>query len=126
MEEKDIINEEVSEIVPEIPETLYTITLADGTTLENLRLNGNNYISKDEVDPDIFTDNCSPLTISDGENAETHAHAECVACREDKIEGGWWIVFRDIPQKELEERELKQIIEDHEAVLALILGGGEI
>ena len=124
MEEKNIIT--IEEVIEVIPETLYIITLADGTTHENLRLNGNNYISDTEIDPNIFVNNCSPMTISDGESAETHAHAECVACREDKVEGGWWMVFRDIPQKELEEREREQRLEDLEAVLAEILGGGEI
>jgi hypothetical protein len=124
MEEKDIINEEVSEIVPEIPETLYTITLADGTPLENLRLNGNNYISETEVDPDIFTDNCSPLIISDGENEETHEHSEFI--QQMPFEGKFWLAFRDISKKELEERDREQRLEDLEAVMAEILGGGEI
>ena len=33
---------------------IYKITLADGTVIDNLTLNGNNYISKEVVDPSIF------------------------------------------------------------------------
>lgn len=51
----------------------YAITLADGTILDNLKLNGNNFISNTAIDADIFNENCSPVIISDGANSETHA-----------------------------------------------------
>lgn len=35
-------------------EKIYTITLADGTSIENLRLNGNNYISTEPINAAIF------------------------------------------------------------------------
>ena len=46
----------------------YKITLADGTELSNLTMNGNNFISEATIDPGIFQSNCSPVVISDGEH----------------------------------------------------------
>ena len=43
----------------------YTITLNDGTKIENLRLNGNNFISAAPVTKNMFDGNCSEVTISD-------------------------------------------------------------
>lgn len=45
---------------------MYTITLADGTKLENLELNGNNFVSKTAIDESIFTSkNLKRVTIVD-------------------------------------------------------------
>ena len=35
-------------------EEMYTITLSDGSTIEHLRLNGNNFISRIEVTEEDF------------------------------------------------------------------------
>ena len=46
---------------------MYTIKLSDGTTLTNLELNGNNFIS-DTIIPDLtFENNLKSVEISDGE-----------------------------------------------------------
>ena len=107
---------EETEPIEEVAEpTLYTITLADGTTIENLTLNGNNYISSELIDADIFTGNCAPMTISDGENEEVHENAELVQCM--PFGNEWWMVFRDLSEEE-------QRMNDLEDAVALLLGGG--
>ena len=50
---------------------MYKITLADGTVLKNLELNGNNYIAEGVIDDAVFKDNLATVTITDGETAET-------------------------------------------------------
>lgn len=45
---------------------MYTITLADGTKLENLELNGNNYISDTVIEGSVFEGNLDTVEISDG------------------------------------------------------------
>lgn len=82
-------------------EKLYTITLADGTEISNLRLNGNNFISDTPVDSEIFDENCSPVVISDGDNEETHANMELVQVTPVGTE--YWFVLRDISEEELEK-----------------------
>ena len=42
----------------------YTITLADGTVLNNLKLNGNNFISNTAINADIFNNCCIKMVLS--------------------------------------------------------------
>lgn len=80
-------------------DTVYKITLADGTELSDLRLNGNNFVSLDEISPAIFTDNLSPVTISDGEHEEVHEHMELVQVAKMGVE--YWVILRDLTRDEL-------------------------
>ncbi len=82
----------------------YSIKLSDGTVLDNLRKNGDNYISSAAVQEDIFTENCSPVVISDGETEETHAHMELVQIT--PVGDEFWFVLRDLSEDELEKMRL--------------------
>ena len=42
---------------------MYTITLANGTKLTGLDMNGTNYVSKEKVDETIFKDNLSTICL---------------------------------------------------------------
>ena len=76
-------------IEPEpVEEILYAVTLSDGTTLSDLHLNGNNFVSDTPVTKEQFDYNCSPVTISDGEITETYEN------------------MRDIPPEELWKRKV--------------------
>lgn len=87
----------------------YKITLSDGTVIDNLKLNGNNYISKEAVDPAIFTENCSPVVINDGTYDETHNNMELVQVT--NVNGESWIVLRDLSAEELSKTKLQSDIE---------------
>ena len=87
----------------------YKITLADGTIIDNLTLNGNNYISAELIDASIFEGNCSPIVINDGVTDEVHEHMELVQVT--TVNGASWIVLRDISQKELKEAKSDADIE---------------
>lgn len=78
----------------------YKIILADGTSIENLKLNGNNFIARTTIDPEIFAGNCSPVVISDGTDEEVHSHMELVQVTEAES-GDYWFVLRDISEEEL-------------------------
>ena len=82
-------------------EKIYKVTLADGTELAGLSMNGNNFISAVPVDADIFTANCSPVAISDGEKEEIHEHMELVQVT----------VVDDLTTAELEQEKMKSDIE---------------
>lgn len=90
-------------------EKIYRVTLADGTTLDNLTMNGNNFISEETVDATVFDGTCSPIIINDGTSDEIHKHMHLVQIMD--IDGKSWFVLRDIPQKELEQAKLKSDIE---------------
>lgn len=81
-------------------EKLYSVTLADGTVLNDLGENGTYYVSETEVDEALFADNCSPITISDGETTEVHPNMEFIHIL--KLNGKYLIGLRDITEAELE------------------------
>lgn len=88
---------------------IYKITLADGTVIDNLTLNGNNYISKEVVDPSIFAGNCSPTVINDGTRDDIHSYMELVQVT--NVNDEFWIVLRDISTEELSKIKLQSNIE---------------
>ena len=69
------------------------MTLANGNILNNLELNGNNYVSEIEVSTDIFEGNLSPIEISDGDNVEIFDNMELV--RIANWENKWWILIQE-------------------------------
>lgn len=90
-------------------EKIYRVTLADGTILDNLSMNGNNFISEETIDATVFDGTCSPIIINDGTSDEIHEHMDLVQIMD--VGGKSWFVLRDIPQKELEQVKLKSDIE---------------
>lgn len=88
---------------------IYKIILADGAEIENLTLNGDNFISKTRIAAEMFLDNCSPVIISDGDNNEIHENVELVQLSE--MNGEYWFVLRDIPTDELEKIKMQSDIE---------------
>lgn len=90
-------------------EKIYSITLADGTVIENLRLNGNNYFSNEPVNSAIFDNNCSPVMINDGTVIDAHDNMELVQVTE--VNGKYWFVLRDISFEELKQIKIQSDIE---------------
>lgn len=98
-------------------EKKYTIKLEDGTLIENLHLNGNNFISKEEIDEDLFIDNLSNVVISDGTNEEVHDYMKLV--RFEKTGNEYWFAIIDIPISEIEKEKLRSDV-DYLAMMANI------
>lgn len=82
---------------------VHSIRLNDGLVLRNLGLNGSNYISEAEIKESMFTRNCSPVIISDGEIEEVHEHMELIQIT--VVNGEYWFALRDIPASELTVRK---------------------
>lgn len=91
-------------------EKKYKITLADGTEIGNLHLNGNNFISREVIEASTFVDNCSPVVINDGTEDVTHQNMELVQISE-QIPGEYWFILRDISDEELANAKMKSDIE---------------
>lgn len=78
----------------------YKITLSDGNVIENLKMNGNNFVSKDEILEDIFIGNLSSVSIEDSEGVvENHANMELVQVKQYGNE--YWFILRDLTEDEL-------------------------
>lgn len=90
---------------------MYTLTLADGTKLENLTLSGNNFISDEKIDESVFEDNLSTLTISDGETETVMHNVELVQQVTYPWDSRWYLVFRELSPEELYRTELNSKIE---------------
>lgn len=80
-------------------ETIYKITLADGTELTNLTLNGNNYVSATPISADTFENNLTSVTIEGDGIAETHESMKLVHVTQ--MGNGTWFALRDLTETEL-------------------------
>ncbi len=76
-------------------EELYTITLYDGTVIENLTLNGNNFISQTDVGEDVLSlANLSHININGIE------YADMVLRNYWEGSDGWHIVISEATAQE--------------------------
>ena len=96
---------------------MYAITLADGTQLKNLELNGNNYIAEGVIEDSVFEGNLDTVTISDGETTETFENM-CLMSNLVR-EGRSWIVIGEKTQQQMQEERIA-VLED---ALDMLLSG---
>ena len=89
---------------------IYTITLADGTILNNLRLNGNNFVSETEITEEDFEGKLDQVTIvgTNGDLANL-THVELVQIRH--YDDGYYFVLRELTPAEIKEQEIDNTIE---------------
>ena len=98
-----------------------TITLSDGTVLNNLELNGNTYISSTAYTAEAFEGKLSSVTFSDG--TETYTLHDCALylCR--RVGNKTWIVIGEKTEK-MKQDELNTELELALTELyELIIGG---
>ena len=95
---------------------MYTVTLQDGTALDNLTLNGNNYISETLIDDAVFMNNLDTITINDGETTQTYTNMKLVA---NQVFDGksWFILAEKSPQDIEKERLEKELVDLWDVVL---------
>lgn len=91
-------------------EKIYKITLSDGTVIDNLKMNGDNFISNEEIDCSVFENNCAPVIISDGVSDEIHDYMEYMKVA-NPTDYRYWFALRDVPQKELADMALRSDLE---------------
>ncbi len=111
---------------------MYKITLADGTELKNLELNGNNYIAEGVLEDSVFEGKLSTVTVTDGKTTETYTDMRLMSNRVE--DGRSWFVLgeKSAQQKAMERMEAllssnADSITDVQVALAevyeMILGG---
>lgn len=98
-------------------EKLFKVTLADGTSIDNLELNGNNFISQTEVTPATFAGKLNSVKIEGPEdvNADVelgqHGRMSLARCQNDSLLGGYAFVLVDVPQDVIEREQDRGDIE---------------
>lgn len=84
----------------------YKVTLADGTVLDELSMNGNNFVSKTVLSPDIFSaSNLATVKVEyDGQTTEYH---DLVFVQLTYVAASnlYWFILREKTQEEIEEEE---------------------
>lgn len=88
---------------------LYTVILHDGSTIEDLRKNGDNYISKKELSPDIFSENL--IEIIEVSDDKTEHYYMMKLAHLTKTGDEWWFSFIPLNNYELLEIKIKSDIE---------------
>lgn len=98
----------------------YTITFANGKKLSGLGLNGNNFISKKEIDETMFTSEAmSKVVVSDGTTEEIHEDWEFV--QQMKWEDGtYYLCFAPMDKLKAKTLELEEAIAE---LAELVVGG---
>ena len=81
---------------------MYTIKLYDGTILENLELNGNNFISNTIIPDTVFENNLKLIEISDGETTQTLTDQFLAANRVENNQT-WFVLIDKTPEMKREE-----------------------
>lgn len=71
----------------------FKVVLADGTSAENLRQNGNNFISTTEITKEIFAGNLSTVTIEGPGGTQTNHDMKLVQLS--KVGDEWWFILAE-------------------------------
>lgn len=79
---------------------MYTLTLHDGKVITGLDKNGDNFVSKEQIDESIFEENLETLTISDGETT-TVMHNAVLIQQMEWVDGTFYLAFRELTPEEL-------------------------
>lgn len=92
---------------------MFTIILSDGTRLENVEKNGDNFISKTEITSEMFENNISPVTIIENIDNETYTENHEHMSLDQLIQenGEWWFVLRDLTNRELKDLKFRADID---------------
>ena len=89
---------------------MYKVELANGTILDNLELNGNNFIPDSELDKGIFKKNLDSITITDGDGNITEYKDMKVAFAKIGIQETFVLLEKTKEDKDREK--LEQVIAD--------------
>lgn len=101
---------------------MYTITLKNGTTLKDLDLNGNNYVSKSKVDETIFTsDNLSKVTVNNGERDTIYENMKFV--QQIKYDDGYYFILAEMTDEDKLLKAMQENSQSIDDIVATLLGG---
>lgn len=79
---------------------MWKLILADGTELSGFTLNGDNFVSQEEIDVSVFENNLSTLTMTNGEEEIVMSNAELI--QQVHYADGWYLCFRELSEQELQ------------------------
>ena len=94
-------------------EKSWKITLSDGTTIENLRLNGNNFLSETEIKKEMFDGKLLKVTIEGIEDGKkvVNEYKNMELVQIVHYEDGYYFVLRELSQEEINMAKIQGNIE---------------
>lgn len=95
----------MDDLIPVAPRAKYKITLDDNTILNDLELNGNNFVSSNILDKNIFTGNIKNVIISDGDHETTYR--DMVLRHFDIYDNQTYFVLSPKTEQERKDEEMK-------------------
>lgn len=102
---------------------MITITLSDGTVLNNLEQNGNNFITAQNITEDFFTGKLSAVTV-DYDNGYSEELSDCALYHCEKDDNGktWFVIGEKTERMKQEDRntELELALTE---LYEMIIGG---
>lgn len=91
-------------------EKTYTVTLSDGSKLENLTLNGNNFISTAQVTENQFDGKLKSVTIADSDGKEEKHENMFLVQVTHPSDSEWWFILADKTEDQIKQEQLEQSI----------------
>ncbi len=88
----------------------YTLTLSDGTKIENLTLNGNNFISKTAVTEEQLDGKLKGVTITDSDGKEEKHEDMFLVQVTHPSDTEWWFILADKSKDQIKQEQLEQSI----------------
>ena len=80
----------------------YSVTLSDGTKLDNLTLNGNNFVSSAKLTEGDFKDKLSKVTITDGDDKSTD-YTDMVLIQVTQMGDESWFILGEKAQDDISQ-----------------------
>lgn len=97
---------------------MYKITLNDGTILENLELNGNNYISKEKISESVFTAKAlKRVEVLDEESGLAEVLNDTMLIQLMETNGEYWFILAEKPSYVRHEEEMKERVDAAEEAI---------
>lgn len=98
-------------------EQMYKIQLSNGQALDNLTLNGNNFISASKVEDTVFDGGLSSVTFTDTDTGKSQTYTDMVLIANRVFDGQSWFVLAEETPAEKEKRRLLARIAELEAAV---------
>ena len=89
----------------------YSITLTDGTILNDLKLINGSFYSEQPITADIFKNNLTNVTISGGEITEIHKQMNLVNDFVFQTNNSWHFTLSDVSEEEIKMNKLRSDLE---------------
>ena len=106
---------------------MYKITLSDGYQLDNLELNGNNFIATRELSDVVFEGKLSTVKIFDKETQTEETHTDMVLISNLVRDGKSWFILAEKSEEQKERERIENTFTNLQMALTevyeMIIGG---